>query len=134
MQLEPYIFFYGRCEEALTFYKSVFGGDFEMQRIEGTPMAENVPAEARNRIMHATFKGPGFEFMASDGQGDKAVNRDEGNVALSIGVSDKAEGEKIFNALSQGGTVDMPFGPAFWGGNFGVLTDKFGTEWMVTSE
>lgn len=124
MQLAPYIFFYGRCSEALEFYKSIFGGDYEVQPMEGAP----------NRVMHARFKGPGFEFMASDGQDVKPVNAAEGNVALSIAVNDKAEGEKLFNGLSQGGNVNMPFGPAFWGGNFGVLTDKFGTEWMVSSE
>jgi PhnB protein len=123
MQLEPYIFFYGRCEEALAFYKSVFGGEYDAQPMQDAP----------NRVMHATFKGPGFQFMASDGQGEKAVNPQEGNIALSIGVNDKAEGEKIFNALAAGGNVNMPFGPAFWGGNFGVLTDKFGTEWMISS-
>ena len=67
MQLEPYIFFYGRCEEALEFYKNAIGGTFELNRFEGTPMAEQVPANARNKIMHASFRVSGVPLMTSDG-------------------------------------------------------------------
>jgi PhnB protein len=133
MQLEPYIFFYGRCEEALEFYKSAIGGTFELNRFEGSPMGEQVPGEQRNKIMHATFKGDGFTFMASDGDLSKKVDPNAGNISLSIGVDDASRAEQIFNALAQGGEVRMPFAQAFWGGKFGILTDKFGTEWMVTS-
>jgi PhnB protein len=134
MQLEPYIFFYGRCEEALEFYKSAIGGTYELNRFEGTPMAEQVPANLRNKIMHASFKGDGFSFMASDGDLSKTVDPDAGNVSLSLGINDSAQAERIFNALADGGKVSMPFAPAFWGGKFGIVVDRFGTEWMVTSE
>jgi PhnB protein len=133
MQLEPYIYFYGRCEEALEFYKSSLGGDYEANRFEGSPMAEQVPADQRHKIMHATFKGDGFSFMASDGDLSKSIDPDAGNIALSIGIPDAARAEQVFDALAQGGEVRMQFAPAFWGGKFGILTDKFGTEWMVTS-
>jgi PhnB protein len=133
MQLEPYIFFYGRCEEALEFYKSAIGGTFELNRFEGSPMAEQIPADQRNKIMHATFKGDGFSFMASDGDLSKTLNPDEGNVSLCLAMEDAGQAERIFNALAQGGKVTMPFAPAFWGGKFGTVVDKFGTEWMVTS-
>ncbi|HKU67561.1 MAG TPA: VOC family protein [Candidatus Baltobacteraceae bacterium] len=133
MQLEPYIFFYGRCEEALEFYKNAIGGTFELNRFEGTPMAEQVPANARNKIMHASFKGDGFSFMASDGDLSKTVNPDEGNVSLSLGIDDAAQAQRVFNSLADGGEVAMPFADAFWGGKFGIVVDRFGTEWMVTS-
>jgi PhnB protein len=133
MQLEPYIFFYGRCEEALDFYKSAIGGTYELNRFEGSPMADQVPADMRNKVMHASFKGDGFSFMASDGDLSKQLDPEEGNISLSIGISDAVQAERVFNALAQGGTVKMPFADAFWGGKFGTVLDKFGTEWMVTS-
>lgn len=132
MQLEPYIFFYGRCEEALEFYKRAIGGDYELSRFEGSPMADQVPPDFRNKVMHATFNAPGFSFMASDGQPGKTLS-EEGNVSLCIATSDFAEAERVFNALAEGGNVMMPLGDAFWGGKFGVLTDRFKTEWMVRS-
>ncbi len=133
MQLEPYIFFYGRCEEALEFYKSAIGGEYELNRFEGSPMAEQVPANLRNKIMHATFKGDGFSFMASDGDLSKKLDPEAGNVSLSLGITDAAQAQRVFNALAEGGKVNMPLGDAFWGGKFGVLVDRFGTEWMVSS-
>jgi PhnB protein len=131
MQLEPYIFFYGRCEEALQFYKSAIGGDFEISRFEGSPMAEQVPQDFSNKVMHGTFKGPGFSFMASDGRPGKTIDPDEGNISLCLSTSDEAEGKRVFGALSAGGQVGMPLAQAFWGGTFGMLTDRFGIEWMV---
>lgn len=134
MQLEPYIFFYGRCEEALEFYKGALGGTYDLGRFADSPMADQVPAEQRNKVMHATFKGDGFTFMASDGDLSKKIDPEAGNVSLSIGVKDAAQGQRIFDALAQGGAVKYPFADAFWGGKHGVLTDRFGVEWMVTSE
>jgi PhnB protein len=132
MQLEPYIFFYGRCEEALEFYKNALGGSYELQRFEGSHMAERVPAGNRDKIMHATFKGNGFSFMASDGDLSKTLDPDEGNISMSLGAENAAEGERVFNALAQGGTVGMPLSDVPWGGKFGMVTDKFGVEWMMT--
>lgn len=133
MQLEPYIYFYGRCEEALEFYKNAIGGTYELNRFEGSPMAEQMPANLRNKIMHATFKGDGFTFMASDGDLSKSVDPEAGNVSLSLGIADPAQAQRVFEALAEGGNVKMPFADAFWGGKFGVLVDRFGTEWMVSS-
>jgi PhnB protein len=130
-KLAPYIFFYGRCEEALEFYKSVFGGSYEMMRVRDTPMASEMPPEAANSVMHASFTTDEIRFMASDGQSVKAVDPDAGNISLGLEFEDAARGEQIFNGLAEGGKVGMPVGPAFWGGRFGMLTDKFGTEWMV---
>jgi|HubBroStandDraft_4_1064222.scaffolds.fasta_scaffold110767_3 PhnB protein len=134
MTLQPYVFFYGRCEEALTFYQSVLGGSFELQRVSESPMAGQAPPEAQDRIMHAKFSSDGAEFMASDGQDVKAVNPDEGNISLSLSFTDVARAKTVFDALAQGGRVKMPFDDAFWGGKFGMCDDRFGIEWMVTAE
>ncbi len=130
--LQPYIFFYGRCEEALEFYKSVFGGSYEMMRVSETPVASHMPPDAGNRVMHASFSADGIAFMASDGQDVKPVDPDAGNVSLALGLEDAARGERIFEGLAAGGKVGMPIDTAFWGGRFGMVTDKFGTEWMMT--
>ena len=132
MQLEPYLFFYGRCEEALNFYKAIFGGDLNLTRFQDSPMKDQVPPEAGGKIMHADLRGGLISFMASDGPLDKTLDPDAGNISLSLGTSDEAEGTRVFNALAEGGNVGMPLGQAFWGGTFGSVTDRFGTEWMVT--
>ena len=131
-QLAPYIFFYGRCEEALEFYKGVFGGTYEIMRVSETPVASQMPPEAANSVMHASFTADEIAFMASDGRDVKPVDPDAGNISLALTFDDGPRGERIFNALSAGGKVGMPIDKAFWGGRFGALTDKFGTEWMLT--
>jgi len=130
-QLVPYIFFYGRCEEALEFYKGVFGGSYEMMRVKDTPMASEMPPGAANSVMHASFTADGIAFMASDGREVKTVDPDAGNISISLSLDDGPRGETIFNALAAGGKVGMPIDNAFWGGRFGMVTDKFGTEWMM---
>jgi PhnB protein len=132
MVLSPYIFFYGRCPEALEFYKNALGGSYESHTMEGSPMADQVPAQDRNRVMHATFTGPGMTFMASDGRDTKAIDPDAGNITLSLETKDAAFGERVFAALSDGGKVVMPIEKAFWGGRFGMVTDRFGVEWMMS--
>ncbi|HET7815015.1 MAG TPA: VOC family protein [Candidatus Baltobacteraceae bacterium] len=129
----PYLFFYGRCEEALEFYKSVFGGSFEIQRHGDTPMGEQSPEGWSDKVMHAKFTAPGIKFMASDGGSEKAVDPDSGNIALSIETGDAGEAERVFGALAEGGTVMMPLSAVPWGGRFGVLHDRFGTEWMLSA-
>ncbi|TAM75746.1 VOC family protein [bacterium] len=133
MQLQPYIFFYGRCEEALEFYKSVLGGSFEMMRHGDSPMADQVSPEFRNKVMHASFKAGDAAFMASDGASAKSIDPEAGNISVSLTATDRVEGERVFNALSQGGNVKVPFDDAFWGGKFGMLDDRFGIEWMITA-
>ncbi len=131
--LAPYIFFYGRCEEALEFYKSIFGGSCEMMRNSESPMADQVPANFRDKVMHAKFTAPGISFFASDGREPKTVNPEEGNVSLALNIPDRAAADRVFSALSQGGKVTMPLEDAFWGGRFGAIQDRFGLEWMITA-
>ena len=131
-QLVPYLFLYGRCEEALEFYKGVFGGSYELMRVGDSPVAAEMPPDATNRVMHASFTADGVTFMASDGRDVKAVDPDAGNISLALSLDDATRGERIFADLSAGGNVGMPIDTAFWGGRFGMVTDKFGTEWMLT--
>lgn len=131
-QLQPYIFFYGRCEEALNFYKGLFGGTYEVMLVKDSPVAEQFPADFREKVMHSSFTAPGIQFMASDGREAKAVDPDAGNISIALSFTDAAKGEHIFAALSEGGKVSMPLAPAFWGGRFASLSDRFGIEWLLT--
>ncbi len=133
MELVPYVFFYGRCQEALDFYKSVFGGSYEAMRISDSPMKDQFPPEAANNIMHASFTAPNVKFFASDGREVKTVDPDAGNISLALNEVDGADAERIVNALADGGKLVMPLEPAFWGGRFAMVVDRFGNEWMITA-
>ena len=136
MQIEAYLSFSGDCEEALKFYESCLGGQATtVMRYEGSPMdGPQLPANWKQKVMHATFECEGARFMASDtmpGQPKPAY----GGFALSLfvpGPADKAR--QAFDALAEGGQGTMPFAPPFWGGHFRMLTDRFGVPWMVSSE
>ncbi len=131
MQLEAYLFFDGRCEEALAFYKQTLGGNYDLSRFAGSPMESEVGSEWAQKVMHSTFTGEGFKFMASDRRpGNGQV--EQANVALSLATDDATEAKRVFDRLSEGGKVTMPFAPTFWGGSFGMLIDRFGQEWMVS--
>jgi PhnB protein len=131
-QLVPYLFLYGRCAEALEFYKGVFGGGYDVMRVGDAPSNGQMPPGSEDRVMHASFRADSIAFMASDGRDTKAVDPDAGNVSLALSLDDAATGERIFGALGDGGTVQMPLADAFWGGRFGSIVDKFGTEWLIT--
>jgi PhnB protein len=134
MEFEPYLFITGRkCEEALNFYKRIFGGDIaEVMRWKEAPAEMSMPAELGNRIMHATFRSPAAKFMASDAQ--PTTQYGDGPISLSLSTKDANEAKRLFDALSQGGKVDMPLEKAFWGALFGMLTDKYGIDWMVNCQ
>ncbi|HEX3464646.1 MAG TPA: VOC family protein [Candidatus Elarobacter sp.] len=130
--LRPYLFFYGRCEEALEFYKGVFGGTYEIMLVKDTPVAEHMPPGSDDKVMHSSFDSDDVRFFASDGRETKEIDPEAGNIALALAFEDGARGERIFAALADGGNVEMPIGEAFWGGRFGNVVDKFGTTWVMT--
>ncbi len=133
MELEPYLHFGGSCEEALHFYQSVFGGEIVgINRFEGSPMMEQLPPDYGQKVLHASFRADAVRFMASDGMPDSA-HPAGGRVSLALATPDVAEGERVFNGLAAGGTVSMPYQKTFWGATFGMLTDKFGIDWMVNA-
>jgi PhnB protein len=135
--LNPYLTFNGNCKEAFEFYKSVFGGEFSYQSTFGEmPGAENVPESAKDLIMHVSLPiSQETVLMGSDASADfgkSAVFGD--NISLSIGATSHEEVKTIFGKLSEGGVVTMPLEKTFWSPLFGMLTDKFGINWMISVE
>jgi PhnB protein len=130
MQLNPYLFFKGDCEEAFRFYERVLGGRIvAMMTHAETPAAEHTPAEWRSKIIHARMTIGDKTLMGSDAP--PGHQQDTGGFSINVGVDDAAEAERIFNALAEGGTVHMPIRETFWAVRFGMLVDRFGTPWMV---
>src|SRR5262245_57682843 len=133
LSIEPYLFFNGRCEEALEFYGKTLGAtvSFKIRFNESPepPPPGRIPPGFEKKLMHATFHIGDSTVMASDGcDADKL--KFEG-FSLSIAVATEAEVDKICTALSEGGSVQMPPGKTFWSPRFGMVTDKFGIGWMV---
>jgi PhnB protein len=132
--LNPYLNFPGNTEEAFNFYKSVFGGEFMMiQRFKDTPEAGRVSEKEKDKIMHIALPiGKGNILMATDALESMGHKVTAGtNFHLSISTDSEEETKKLFNALSAGGKVTVPLDKMFWGAYFGMLTDKFGIQWMV---
>jgi PhnB protein len=131
--IEPYLFFGGRCEEALEFYRTALGAEVEMMmRFNESPEPMppgSFPAGFENKIMHASFRIGGSRLMASDGNEEGA--KFEG-FSLSLAVPSEAEADRAFTALANGGKVGMPLAKTFWSPKFGMLTDRFGVGWMVS--
>ncbi|MBF4516687.1 VOC family protein [Flavobacterium sp. ANB] len=133
--INPYIHFNGNAEEAFTFYKSVFGGDFsKISRYEDISSDQYpIPENDSNRIMHIVLPiGKGNSLMASDtltsmGQVMEKDNR----YTVFISVESQEEAVKLFIGLSNGGTIEMPIGYSPWGNYFGMFSDKFGVQWMI---
>jgi len=133
MQLNPYLVFNGQCEAAFKFYERCLGGKIEMMMTHGdSPMAEQVPPEWRNKVMHVLLALSDKVLMGSDAPPDR-YEQPKG-FSVSVGVDKPAEAERIFNALAQNGTVQMPLQKTFWAERFGMLVDQFGIPWMVNCE
>ena len=137
-QINPYIHFNGNAEEAFTFYKSVFGGEFAMVSrfkdlsVPGQPF----PDSEADKIMHIALPiGKNSLLMGSDtpeslGRHNELENRSK----IMVNAESKVEADQLFNRLSAGGTVEMPIGDSPWGSYFGMFRDKYGIEWMVDFE
>jgi PhnB protein len=133
--LNPYLNFKGNTEVAFNFYKSVFGGEFkELQRFKNTPEADRVPENEKDKLMHISLPiGPGNILMATDALESMGHKLTVGNnFYLSLSADSESEADKLFNGLSSGGKATMPLQKTFWGSYFGMVTDKFGINWMVS--
>ena len=134
MHIEPYLFFNGRCEEAVEFYKKALGAEVIMlMRFKESPEPPQpgmVPAGSENKIMHASFHVGDTMVMASDGH--CTGKTDFQGFSLSLTVANEAEAERKFAALADGGQVQMPLAKTFWSPRFGMVADRFGVGWMVT--
>jgi PhnB protein len=133
MQLNPYLTFNGQCEAAFKFYEKCLGGKITMMVThEGTPAAEHVPPGWAKKIMHARLIVGDEVLMGSDGPPERYV-KPQGFFA-SLNMTDPAEADRVFQALAEKGTVQMPIQETFWAVRFGMLVDQFGTPWMVNCE
>jgi len=132
-RIQPYLFFHGRAEEALEFYKKALGAEVTMLlRFQDNPdpgAQECMPPGSAQKVMHANLHLLGEDIMVSDGMG-------EGETAfkgfsISLTTQDEAETERLFKALLEGGKVEMPLAKTFWSPYFGGVTDQFGVSWMI---
>ena len=134
MHVEPYLFFNGRCEEAIEFYKRALGAEVLMmmrnKEAPEKPPPGMLPPGSDDKVMHATLRIGSSNLMLSDGRCDgKPVFN---GFSLSLGAANAAEAERLFTALGDGGTVQMPLGKTFWSPSFGMVADRFGVGWMVS--
>jgi PhnB protein len=133
MIVQPYLYFGGRCEEALEFYRRAIGAEvgFLMRFDESPePCGEGmIPANWGHKVMHCEFKVGDSVLMASDGMGEGAAKFD--GISLSISTATDADCERVFAALGDGGKVQMPLTKTFFASKFGMVADKFGVSWMV---
>ena len=133
-----YLTFNGNCEEAFKFYKSVLGGEFpHVSRFNEMPPQEGksgVSKEEGERIMHMSLPiSKETTLMGSDTGGEWAANYQQGNnFSISLNTDSKEEADRLFNGLSKGGNATMPMADTFWGDYFGMLTDRFGINWMIS--
>lgn len=129
--LNPYLTFDGTAKEAMEFYGGVLGGSLDVQTFGESPM-ESSEAD-KDRVMHARLDADGFTLMASDGMSDSPVQAGS-NFSLSLQGSDLDTLTNAFEGLAEGGEVTMPMAEQFWGATFGMLTDRYGINWMVNVE
>ena len=133
MLVQPYLFFEGRCEEALDFYRRALGAEVTMmmrfKEAPEQPPPGTVPPGSENKVMHAAFRIGETTVMASDGHCQQKASFQ--GFSLSISVNDEATADRLFAALADGGQVRMPLGKTFFSPKFGMVADRFGVGWMV---
>ena len=133
MHIEPYLFFNGRCEEAIAFYQRALGAEVLMlmrnKEAPEQPPPGMLPPGSDDKVMHATLRIGSSNLMLSDGRcdGQPVFN----GFSLSLDAANEAEAERLFAALADGGTVQMPLAKTFWSPKFGMVADRFGVGWMV---
>ena len=133
MQLYPNLTFDGQCEAAFKFYEKHLGGRIVfMMTYEDTPMDLQTPSDSGKKISHATFAHPDFTLYGSDALPGR-YQKPQG-FALQVNLSDPLEAERIFKALAENGTVQMPLQETFWALRFGVFADQFGVPWLINCE
>jgi PhnB protein len=132
MRSNPYLSFNGDCQAAFEFYEQCLGGKItEKMTYGGSPMAEQTPAEHRDRIMHITLNVGDIVIMGADAP-PQMFEKPQG-FSLNLHFDNIAEAERVFNALAENGTVKMPIQETFWAKRFGMAIDRFGTPWMINS-
>jgi PhnB protein len=136
MKVQPYLFFDGRCEEAIEFYRQALGAEvLALMRFRDSPDPPPpgmLAPGSEDKVMHASLRIGETEIMASDGRcaGKPAFQ----GVSLSLSVPGEAEADRLFDALAEGGQVQMPLGPTFFSPSFGTVADRFGVPWMIVAD
>lgn len=129
-RLNPYINFGGKCREAMSFYRDTFGGELNMMTLGESPAPCEDNKDQKDLIMHSSLEGGAFTLMGTDMGGPEGSGA-QGQISVCIDCSSVEEIERLYAALSAGGTECYPLHDAFWGGKFGVLLDKYGVSWML---
>jgi len=130
MQLNPYLSFNGQCQAAFKFYQQCLGGNIQTMMTWGdSPMADQVPSEWSDKIIHATLIVEDTALLGADAPPDRY--EEPKGFSVTIQMNDPAQAERIFQALADNGTVQMPLQQTFWAERFGMLVDKFGIPWMI---
>ncbi len=129
-QVNVYLTFNGNCREAMTFYKECLGGELSLQTIGESPLAEQMPPQMKQGILHSTLVNGGLIIMASDMAGEQGVKRGN-SVSLMLNCSSEEEIRTFYSNLSAGGKATHPLEETFWGALFGDLVDKFGNPWLL---
>ena len=130
MQIEPYLFFEGRCEEAVEFYRKALGaGLVALLRFRDSPDPGMIPPGMEDKVMHACLRIGDTAVMASDGrcEGKPAFQ----GFSLSLNLADEAQAQRLFHAPTEGGQATMPLAETFFAKRFGMVTDRFGVGWMI---
>jgi PhnB protein len=134
MQVQVYLFFDGRCEEAIEFYKKTVGAEVMMlMRFKDSPEPPQpgmIPPGSEDKVMHTSLRIGDTMVMASDGRCEGSTSFQ--GFSLSLTVADEAEADRVFAALAEGGQIQMPLTETFWSPRFGMLSDRFGVGWMVS--
>ena len=131
-RINAYLHFDGNCREAMTFYKDCLGGELVIQPVEGSPVADQMPPEARQGVLHSCLTKDALVLMASDLSRGPVV-RGHG-VSLLLDCVSAGEIQQCFSALSSGGETVCPLGESFWGATFGSLTDRYGIHWSLVHD
>lgn len=141
MLVNPYLNFNGNTEEVFNFYKSIFGGEFvAVMRFKDLPAGENledgcadgITDDEGNKIMHIALNIGSTTLMGTDVPASMEAVKFGTNVSLCISADNKADADRFFAGLSEGGTIQMPMQDTFWGDYYGMLTDKYATQWMIS--
>ena len=130
MQINSYLTFNGNCREAMTFYRDCLDGELDLQSIGESPMADKLPPQMKQSILHATLTKGDMVIMASDMVGEKGLIKGN-SVSLMLNCSSEDEIKTLYAQLSRGGEATHPLEDTFWNALFGDLTDKFGNQWLL---
>ena len=130
--LDPYLFFDGTCAEAMRFYEKTLGGKLDLMKAGDSPAADDMHPDSAEKILHARLALEDRAVMASDWMGGDQPYEGMKGFALALAYPAVDEAQRVFDALAEGGQVNMPMQKTFWVESFGMLVDRFGTSWMVS--